>query len=194
MSFFSYSEGVFPPNKLNLRKTSSDSSISTELVVLLQQGRELTWAPLSFTLHLRSLCNAWTELISKALITWLQSCCRSGRLILPIFCLLEGALSRTGLCSGTASPQAEQRFCRSWAGRWKGVSCTHAYNNQARRACWLWRSAHRQDHRHPQDPHYGQILPRSSGVQQAQGRFAAGAATRGSSASGSSCGHFPVGF
>lgn len=59
------------------------------------------------------------------------------------------------------------------AGRWKGVSWTHAYNNPARRACGFWLSAHRHDHRHPQDPHDGRVLPRQSGVQPAQGTLAA---------------------
>lgn len=53
------------------------------------------------TLLLLLLCNTWTELISKALITWLQSCCRPARLILPTYCPLERTLYRTALCSRT---------------------------------------------------------------------------------------------
>lgn len=119
------------------------------------------------TLLLLLLCNTWTELISKAVITWLQSCCRPARLILPTYCPLERTLPRTALCSRTPRTHAVA------AGRWKGVSWTHAYNNPALRAGGLWLSAHRQDHRHLQDPHHGPVLPGQRGVQPAQGRLAA---------------------
>lgn len=95
------------------------------------------------------------------------------RLIPPAYCPWEGALSRTGRRSRTASPQAERRSRGGWPVERRVLARAHAYNKQAGPARCLWLSVHRQDPRHPQDPHHGRVLRRSSGVQQAQGRSAA---------------------
>lgn len=77
------------------------------------QGNLMKVRAAQITLLLLLLCNTWTELISKALITWLQSCCRPARLILPTYCTLERTLSRTALCSRTSCTHADRAAAAS---------------------------------------------------------------------------------
>lgn len=77
-------------NEQNKRESSHDSSSVERAVVIL--GCLMEERAAQITLLLLLLCNTWTELISKALITWLQSCCRPARLILPTYRPLERTL------------------------------------------------------------------------------------------------------